>query len=341
MAEGETDIDAAWEEAFYWSNYVYLPAGEWQASSLTLAANKWLLTDGAATIIQQKSGLAAGTRLIKITGSGARLAPGSAITLRGNIALDTGEQNHGIFIRGTADIADIVVGDVVAEDIRGDAIYVGGTASARVDNLTIGNVTGSNILRSVISVTGGESVDIGAIEAAGAVGYMMLNIEPDGSSQLCKSISVGDIIGGRVGVIGQTAANFVEFVTIASLNLDPAHTPNSDPPYSAFGNIEATGLWLRNCRTVTIGSHRSRDFADHAVKYVFNGGEMVGDDITISTIDWANCNWGETTYNTQANILNTDTVTFGGGAVALPAGAGKRLYAASLTGVDASNVTVS
>lgn len=341
LADGETDIDAAWAEAFYQRNYVYLPEGIWRASSLTLGANKWLLTDGAATVIQQKAGLPTGTRIINIIGSGARLAPGSAITLRGNIATDTGEHNHGVFIRGTGDISNIVVGDVVGEDIRGDVVYVGGLATARVDDVTVGDISGSNILRSVISVTGVETLDIGNIQAAGAVGYMMLNIEPDGAAQSCKSISVGEITGGRIGVIGQTAAHFVEAVTIASLDLGPSHTPNSAPPYSAFASVEGTGLWLRNCRDVAIGSYKARDFEDHAIKYVFNGGEMVGDNLAINSIDWANCNWNETTYNTQANILNTDTVTFGGGSAVLPVGAGKRLYAASLTGVDASNVTVS
>ena len=300
-----------------------------------------LLTAGVNTVIQQKAGLAAGTRLIRITGSGARLAPDSAITLRGNIATDTDEQNHGIFVRGSGNIDDIVIGDAAGENIRGDVIYVGGLATATVNDLTIGNVTGSNILRNIVTVTGGHGISIPDIVATGAVGYMALDLEPNGNSQLIKSVTVGSVTGGRVGIVGLSAAQFVEQVTIGAIDLDPAHSPNTTPGYDPyFGYIEETGLWLRNCRNVTIGSYKARDFEDHAIKYVWNGGEMVGDDITFTSIDWANCNFGEATYNTQAEILGTDTVTFAGGTVVLPIGAGKRLYAASLTGVDAAGVTV-
>lgn len=323
------------------ADYVRLGAGTWQASSLDLGAGKVLLTAGASTIIQQKSGLAAGTRLINIKGSGAQVAPGSGFTLRGNIATDTGEQNHGIFVRGSGNITGIVIGNVAGEDIRGDVIYVGGLATATVTNVTIGNVTGSNVLRNIVTVTGGDDVHVGDITALGAVGYMAFDIEPNQNSQACKNISAQTIKSGRVGVVGQSAAGFVELVTIDALDLDPAFSPDTTPSYEPyFGYIEETGLWLRNCRSVTIGSYKARDFEDHAVKYVWNGGEMVGDDLVFTHIDWANCNFGEATYNTQAQILNTDTVTFAGGSVVLPAGAGKRFYAASLSGVDATGVTV-
>lgn len=340
LAEGETDIDAAWAEAFALRNYVRLPAGEWQASSLNLGAGKVLLTDGFSTVIQQKSGLAEGTTLIRVTGSGAKLAPDSAITLRGNIATDTDEQHHGVIIRGAVGISDIVIGEVHGEDIRGDVIYVGGLATATVTDVTIGNVTGANILRNIVTVTGGQGIDISSIEATGAVGYMALCLEPNANSHLVKSVAVGSVIGGRAGIVGLSASQFVENVTVGSLDLNPAYSSNTTPEYSHFGDIEETGLWLRNCRTVTVGSYKARDFEDHAIKYSWNGGEMVGDDLTFTSIDWAGCNFGEATYNTQAQILNTDTVTFGAGTVVLPVGAGKRFYAASLTGVDAAGVTV-
>lgn len=341
LAEGETDIDAAWAEAFALRNYVRLPAGEWQASSLTLGAGKVMLTDGFDTVIQQKPGLAAGTTLIRITGSGAKLAPDSAITLRGNIATDTDEQHHGVIIRGGGNIAGVVIGDVAGENIRGDVIYVGGLATATVTDVIIGNVTGSNILRNIVTLTGGQGITIGDIVPTGPVGYMVLDLEPNEDSQLIKHVTVASALGGRVGIVGLSAAQFVELVTIGPIDLNPAYSPNTTPPYSAFGYIEETGLWLRNCRNVTIGHYKARDFEDHAIKYVWNGGEMVGTDITINSIDWAGCNFGEATYNTQAEILGTDTVTFGGGTVVLPAVAGKRLYAASLAGVEATGVFVS
>jgi len=341
MAVGQTDIDAAWPLAFAASNCVRLPPGTWQASTLDLTAGQRLITDaGSTTIIQQKSGQGAGIRLINIKGSGVQLAPNSSITLRGNIATDTNEQNHGVLVRGSVGIGDILIGDVNGEDIRGDVVMVDGLATATVNGLSIGNVTGKNILRNIVTVTGGENIVILDIVSSGAIGYMALDLEPDGNSQVIKAVTVRSIKGGRVGIVGQSAAEFVEIVTIGSIDLNPAYTPNTTPPYFAFGYIEETGLWLRNCRNVIVGSYKARDFVDHAIKYVYNGGEMVGDDITITSIDWANCNFGEATYNTQAEILNTDTVTFGGGSVALPAGAGKRLYAASLTGVDATNVVV-
>lgn len=306
---------------------VRIPAGTWLVEKIDIPAGKTILTDGIATIIQQRSDVEVGTRVVSITGSNVTLG---SCTIRGNIDTDTDEQNHAIFVRGASDISDIRIGDIVAENIRGDAIYVGGLSSAGVSGVTIGNVTANNVLRNAVSVTGGQHVMIGHI-GGGVLGFMALCIEPNGNSQLCRCIDVRSVKSGSVGIIGQSAAGFVELVRIGFLDLDPAHRSNSDPAYSAFQGGSGVGLWLRNCRGIHVGHYRARDFEKHAVAYVWNSGEMIGDSITFDYVDWENCNNDETTYNTQMQVLNTRRLTIMDGRVVLPEGAGKKLYSASET----------
>lgn len=331
--DGGDDIDEAWAQAFANSDVVRLPAGVWRASSLELRAGKTLLTDGYSTVIHQKTGVATGTRLIRITGSRARLAPGGDISLRGNIATDTDEQNPAIFIRGSSDISDIVIGNVAGADIRGDVIYVGGLKTAGVSNVAIGRVTGANVLRNVISVTGGQHVSIDQVGGS-AVGYMTFDIEPNANSQLCKFIRVGSIRGGHVGVVGHSAADFVELVEIGFLDLAHGYATNTTPEYSPyFGYIEETGLWLSNCRGVSVGFYRARDFEDHAIKC---GGAMPAS-FRIGYVDWENCNFGEVTFNSMMEVTVAGRVVIDGGRVSLQEAEGKVFYTES----DMNTVSVS
>ncbi|RWN78080.1 MAG: hypothetical protein EOS02_09985 [Mesorhizobium sp.] len=266
---------------------IKVPAGICMAGSITLTAGKTLLTDGLKTVIQQKSGVAVGTRIINITGSNVTFG---GATLRGNIATDTDEQNFGLFIRAATDISNIVIGDIVGENIRGDVIYVGGLLTAKVTNLSIGNVTGNNVLRNVVSITGGEQISIGAI-SGNACGYYMFDVEPNANSQPCDLIDVQSIKGHCIGAIGlrAQAAKRIGRVRIGMLDLDPGHTADSTPAYGQRATVIPDAIALRNVEHVQVGMLKARDFSRSVGRVIFNAGEYGCGVIDVGILDIEDC----------------------------------------------------
>ncbi len=171
---------------------------------------------------------------------------------------------------------------------------------------------------------------------------MTCNIEPNSNSQLCKRISIGTVFGGASGFVGLSATDFLEYISVGQLVLNPVDGGNSTPGYSLNSTISRVGLWLRNCNSVSIKGYTARNFADHTIEYVYNGGELQGDNLVIDDVDWADCNTDEVVYNSQMEILNMKHVTLRRGIVELPPGVGKVLYTESASNtVDVSGVTVS
>ncbi len=334
------DITQAVERAFAKTNDVLVPEGFWTASTIVLSNGRNLLTAGKNTIIQQTS-VPTGTPLINITGSNTTFASNSAVTLRGNIATATNEQDHAVFVRGSSNITNIGIGTIFAENIRGDGVYIGGLDTAAVTNVNIDNIEGTNIYRNVLTVTGVDGLIVKSIWGH-STGYMTFNVEPNPNSQLIKNVRVGSIRGGTSGIVGLSADDFVELVQINDIYSDRLITSNSVPNYPLNSSISRVSLWLRNCNNITIGQFFSRNFPDHAIEYVYNNGEIQGDNLNILKVDWANCNTDENVYNTQMEILNMQRVTLGSGNIVLPAGVGKSVYTESASNtVNVSGVVVS
>lgn len=318
-SEDSTAIAQAALDAF---DDVMIGRGTYLISTLNVGSRKRIRTDGAATVLRQAAGVPPGTPCLRLAGSEIVLGD---IRLIGNIATDTGEQNHGIVIRGEGSIADIRVGNVIGEEIRGDVIIVAGVTGAEVRNVAIGDVRGRNILRNVVSITGGENITLGHVEAD-ACGLYTIDLEPNPNSQPIRAVSVGSVRGASIGLVGLHARQFVETVDIGFLDLDPGHTKDSAPPYGYRENTIKFGIHARNIRDLRVRNFRARNISHQPFFYIYNAGELLGDDIVFERIDIAGCDAGETVYNTLFQCSGVSRISIGGGSAILSASAKSVLH---------------
>ncbi len=292
---------------------VTIGRGTYLISTLKVGDRKRIRTDGAATVLRQIAGVPPGTPCLVLAGSEIVL---DDLRLIGNIAIDTGEQNHGILIRGEGFIANIRIGNVIGEEIRGDVIIVAGVTGAEVRNVAIGDVRGRNILRNVVSITGGENITLGHVEAD-ACGLYTIDLEPNPNSQPIRAVRIGSVRGACIGLVGLHARQFVESVDIGFLDLDPGHTKDSAPPYGYRENTIKFGIHARNVRDLRVRNFRARNISHQPFFYIYNAGELLGDDIAFERIDIADCDAGEAVYNTLFQCAGVSRISIGGGSAIL------------------------
>jgi hypothetical protein len=324
---GGVEATALITAAFGSFDRVKLAAGIWKVGTIAIPAGKSLLTEGAATILQQKSGTAVGTRVITIGSSNVTIGD---MTIRGNIATDTDEQNHGILIQGAADISNIRIGNVIGENLRGDVVCVAGLATAKVNDVTIGNVTGNNVLRNVLTITGGQNIRVGHISGS-AYGLYVWDIEPNPNSQPTKEVWIASAKGVSAGIAGPLTAPIVENVRIGMLDVSPAHATDSTPAYGHRAATVVNGMWFRNCREVTIDYFRARGFDNHAATYIYNVGEMRGENLNFGFLDLDNCSTVDTTYNAYLLFPNVKSLKISGGRVVLSAASKSLILGGTMT----------
>ncbi|RWN55633.1 hypothetical protein [Mesorhizobium sp.] len=330
---GVTEVTALITSMLSAFDTIMIPAGTWKVESITLAAGKSLLTDGLATILQQKSGIP-GTQVIKITGSNVTVQD---ISIKGNISTDTDEQNHGICIRGAADISNIKIGRVRGENLRGDVVYVGGLTAAKVTNLSIGDVIGNNVLRNVVSITGGEQISIGAI-SGNACGYFMFDVEPNANSQRCDLIDVKSIRGHCAGMVGLRAQKDKRIgrVRFGMLDLDPGHTADSTPAYGHRATIIQDAIAVRNVEHVQIGMLKARAFERSAAHVIFNNGEYGCGVLDVGLVDIEDCIRTDVTYLAAFIVGNVHTFIIRGGHVRLTSSS-HRLLLSNAIGISSTD----
>lgn len=309
--DGSTNDTAAFAAALAAADRVYIPAPSvsYRVSSITVGEGKELITDGFATVLHQVSGTAVGTRIIEVVGSNVVIGD---MTVKGNIATDTNEQNHGVFIQSNAsagNLSNITIGDIYGQDIRGDVLYIGATTGYLTTYVRFGRISGSNILRNVVSVVGAAYVTGDAAISSGATGLWALDIEPN--TVTCHDIHVGYVRGAAMGCVPPLSANAVYNISIGMADLDPSFAPDSTPGYSLRDVQNA--LYLRNTKSFKIGYLKAKDHTHHAIKYIWNVGEQRGEGIEIGYLDVNNVGASESTYNTciLASAVNYITIRDG------------------------------
>lgn len=212
---------------------LYLPAGTFLYDYIVITRAINIHTAGFQTILKRTTTSVFNHPQIIVSCDNVSII--GDISFVGNIALDTGEYNHCIALQnaGSGSIKNFSCGTINATNIRGDALYVGGTPTCNVNDVTVRGIQFVNLLRSGCSVVGGENIQIGFIDGY-QNGYRSLDVEPNGASnQTCDGIQVGYIRGGRVQFAG-SAANAIGTVRIGQCRLDGTLNVNSSPAYASY-----------------------------------------------------------------------------------------------------------
>jgi hypothetical protein len=229
---GVADSTAAFTAALAASTLVYIPAGTYLVTQIDITQDgTQIITDGFETVIQQKSASGGNydLQIIRVMASDVIIGD---IKFIGNIATDTGEFNHCIYVYENSgslpEIRNITLGSYYATDIRGDVLYVGGTAGTPVYNVNVISLDGDNIYRSICSITGGQGVRINQIYG-NRVGYRNIDFESNVGSQRVDDCWVGIIRGGMFQLASDDAALRVGSIQIDQLDLDSAFMPPPTP----------------------------------------------------------------------------------------------------------------
>lgn len=291
-------------KAFAAHDAVRATAGLYNVSTFTLATGKRLLTDGHATIFQQIAGQPVGTRMIVVGGSNVEVGD---MTCRGNIATDTDEQNHAIYIQANATVGsldNITVGNIRGENIRGDVVYFGqATGGAyKLTNVHIGHITFDNVLRNGVSCVSCDGFTVASVTGT-RCGFTHMDVEANIGSGPCVNGRIGYIKGRIFGLVSPAAADYIDNIEIGVLDLSPAHAAQSSPAYTAGAAI-GDGLMLRNVRRAKIGQLKADGFNRCAVFLTYSGGEIGCQDLEIGSLHAANCSLTDTTYNSYVHWNN-------------------------------------
>jgi hypothetical protein len=291
LGSGGGDDTAAFASVFDGTHpWVHIPAGTYIVSSFSIPANTVVTTDGHNTIIKQKSGTGANTRIIKIVGSNVHLDDISVEgRLNGGVGVDTtGEQNHGIFIAleasSTASLSDITIGNVRGTNIRGDVVYIGTdptayTAGYRLSQVRVGQVIGSNVFRNVVSVTGGSDIEVASASGT-QVGQYAFDCEPDTGNGPVTGLMVGYIKGRTGGFVSPAAGDYIE-AEVGHIDLDPSYTTDSTPAYGSTAYQH--GLWFRNVKSLSVDRLYANGHYGQAIKPVTGG--LVRQSVTIKAVE--------------------------------------------------------
>ncbi len=330
-AAAETNHQQAFIDANAASAIIYAPSSEfsptgtWNVDHFLMDTDgRRLVTDGFATILKQRTGNL-NRRVIEVCASNMVIAL-EGIKIEGNIATDTGEQQFAIFVSGNhptladRDIQNIHIGNVWAEDIRGDALYIGAPAGSFTRAITFGVIRGTNIYRNVVSIVGASHIWGAGVYTDGGCGYETFDIEPDGVD-VTSDVYIGFIRGGNIQCAPPVSV--ASRITIGTCDLDPAYQPNSTPGYSEGGSNYAnqirTAVNLRNTVSFRIEHLKVRDHSYFALEYIYNVGEQRGQNISIGYLDASGVGAAESSINALLNLGQVETFTLDDGNVALGA----------------------
>jgi hypothetical protein len=178
-----------------------------------------------------------------------------------------------------------VIGNVRGRNIRGDVVYIGSANGAAARRIRVGQVSGSNILRNVVSIVGGYDIEVEGVSGSG-VGYAQLDIEPDDYNGPVVRCTVGSVHGTFAQVAGQSAKAFVDQVRIGLLELDGT-VPPSVPRYLP-GAKRTDALTLRNVRSLDIGRFVARDFDGSAIRQIWDRAALSDQRVHIADAELTN-----------------------------------------------------
>lgn len=259
-------------------------------TGITAAAGTVLATAGLGSTLKQ-SGAANGTTILTVGGSKASIGD---LSVTGQIAANTGEQNPGVVVQAngtTGDIAQVRIGSVYGTDLRGDVVYLGTTTGNDLEQVTVGHIRGSNILRNLLSVVGGRAIEVASVIADGGNGLYVFDLETNLNGGKASGIRIGYAKGQYAGFVGVSAADLVEGADVGLLDLDPSYGTDTTP---AYGATRVSGLQIRNTRSSRIGTFLANGFSKSALEFIWNVGELAQSRVKINYARLTGCNTANT-----------------------------------------------
>lgn len=321
------DLSSYYALAFTTHQAVLFPAGTYTHCSFAIPGGRTLATEGTATVFRQLPIARPTDSLFVVEAAGVTI---ESCTITGIIQHyrhqdrhngGNSEFNHGILIharRGRPPVHGVAIADVVGRDIRGDAVAILCDRGADLRDVRVGSVTGRNVLRNGVSIVGGRDIDIGRIDGT-AFGYATFDIEPEGDySAPVENVRVQSIRGAVVQISANTDS-YARNVTIEQLDTSPAHATGSTPAYrDRTGQLfldTSTGLRLRNVTGLSIGSHKARGHAAHAVGYFGDPPPRLVSDprVEIGRIDYAGIGRAEATHFALIQAISVRDIVIRGG----------------------------
>lgn len=280
---------------------LFFPAGTYLVSAIFIPANTNIVTSGLNTKFKQVPGTAVGTRIISIQGSNVTLGGHS---LEGNIATDTNEQNHGLFIQSSStlgNLENIFVGDIFGTNIRGDVVYFGQSVAAyTLKNVHFGHITFDNVYRNGVSCVSAQGFSIKSIVGKN-IGLFDFDIESNAASGVCINGYIGYCKGRTVGFIGTTGTDYIDQIVADTLDLYYSAS-NSTPAYPPQGN-STDAVVVRNNKYIRINKLKAVGFARFAVAQVSGDPTLIGA-IDIGSAELINCSSVDVTANSYINAAN-------------------------------------
>jgi len=302
---GTADDTAIIQSAFNVAQSVLFGAATYMVTGFVIPAGGQLITAGFATLIKQKPFTPAGTRMISMQSGSSIVGDISVEGQLGQAGDTTGEQNHGIFIyndaAATSDLANVRIGNVHGQNIRGDIVSIGTHPTAygagyRVLNTTVGAVSGDNIYRIPLSIIGAFTVRVTSIECT-RVGLYDFDIEPDAGSGPVVDVEVGRIKGSYIGLVNAgPATDFLDNIRIRQLDLDRNFSTASSPAYPG-AHFYPDAVIFRNLKSARIDEINANNYNGQAVFQIYNGGELVPQRLRIGRAKLTNICLTDTTYH--------------------------------------------